>query len=183
MPISKHDVANSDSTGAGYRRTGPALMLVFVAMSILAAANSGWCQAKSPSATLAASRHKYVGAQVTIKGPLESASQDQLATYINWRVAKRGPGGRYHAVSPIAEARLPFGYERHGGSIIAVQLSDNQSKEPWMDPQDKTHAAGAQDPNLDFVVKFDDQVVAVCTCPLTAVDGNFSVVHSPIPAQ
>jgi hypothetical protein len=170
MPISKHDVANTDSTGARYRRTGPALVLVFVAVSILGRSNSGWCQSKSPSATLAAARHKYVGAQVKIKGPLESASPGLLATYINWRVAKRGPGGRYHAVSPIAEARLPYGYERHQGSIIAVQLSEDQSQD------------GEPGPKLNFVVKFDDGVVAVCTCALTNIDGNFTVIPSAKPA-
>ena len=174
MPISNREIASRDSIIGRNQFAWPALTFVFVAVAILGATNSVWCQSKSPSATLVAARHKYVGAQVKIKGPLESSSPGLLATYINWRVAKRGPGGRYHAVSPIMEARLPYGYERHGGSILAVQISDNQVD---------AHDAGAPGPSLDFVVKFDDQVVAVCTCPLTAVDGNFIVVHSRVVPQ
>ncbi len=166
MPISNHCIANTDSTAGRHRQTRPALVLVFVAVTILGATNSGWCQSKSPATTLAAARHKYVGAQVKIKGPLESASPGLLATYINWRVAKKGPQGRYFAVTPIVEARLPYGYERHEGSIIAVQLSNDQSQD------------GEPGPKLNFVVKFDDQVVAVCTCALTNVDGNFTVIPS-----
>jgi hypothetical protein len=141
-------------------RRRPALMVLFIAAVLLSIATSGLSQGKPSTPPLVSARQKYLGAKVRIKGPLESASPGLLAMYINWRVAKKDPHGRYHGVTPVDSARLPYGYERHQATIIAVQLSD-------------AHELG---PNFDFVVRFDDGVIGICTCSLKTVNGNFAVV-------
>jgi hypothetical protein len=129
----------------------------------------------SPSAALAAARTKYFGAKVKIDGPLESASPGQLATYINWRMAKKDLQGRYRAVTPVMQSRLTEGYERRIGTVIAIQVSDRSSSGPFPAPHEETDLG----PRLNFLVKFDNGVIALCTCPLKSVDGNFSVVSPP----
>jgi hypothetical protein len=149
--------------------------VLFMTGVLLCLTPSGWSQSKPPTPTLTSARQKYLGAKVTIKGPLES-SPGLLALYINWRVAKQDTHGRYHAVSPVYSARLPYGYERHQSTIIAVQLSDDQPKGPWIDVLGNRHEANEIGPNFDFLVRFDDGVIGVCTSSLESPGGNFDVV-------
>jgi hypothetical protein len=131
-----------------------------IMISVLVSSISVWAQSKSPTSALENARQRYLGKSVRIMGPHESSSPGLLAQYMNWRSAKRGADGRYRQQSAETWARLPFGYERHGGSIIAVQLSEKQPK-------------GS---SFDFVVRFDDGVIAMCTSPLELAAGDFKVV-------
>jgi hypothetical protein len=154
----------ADVARGGCRRRG--FLLSFLTGVLLGLPASGLSQSKPPAATLATARHEYLGASVKIKGPLESSSPGLVALYMNWRIAKKDPRGRYHAVSPISVARIPYGYERHQASIIAVQWSDMQGK---------------SGPIFDYVVKFDDGVIVVCTSSLESAKFNFEVIK-PHPA-
>ena len=59
------------------------------------------------------------------------------------------------------------------GSVATVETALLESDAPSLD--------GEPGPKLNFAVKFDDGVVALCTCPLANVDGNFTVIASSPP--
>lgn len=147
------------------------VLMVLVGL-VLSNSASGWAQSKSSTPTVENARQRYLGKNVSIIGPHESSSPGLLALYINWRSAERGDDGRYRPQSAENWRRLPFGYERHAGSIIAVQLSDKQPKGPW------THDEKENGPSFDFIVRFDDGVIAMCTSPLDLATSNFQVVGS-----
>jgi len=42
--------------------------------------------------------------------------------------------------------------------------------------RNRWHEASELDPNFDFVVRFDDGVIGICTCSLKTIDGNLDVV-------
>jgi len=89
-------------------------------MMALFLAAPGWGQGKPPSPTLASARQKYLGRKLTIKGPAEATHPGLLAWYINWQVAEQGARDRHHAVSASSWDHLPYRYERHQGTIIAI---------------------------------------------------------------
>jgi hypothetical protein len=155
-----------------------AILVLLIAGALLCFTTSGLSQTNTPGTTLASAQQKYLGAQVRIKGPLESSSPGLSALYINWRIAKKDPHGRYHGVTRIDSGRLPYGYERHSATIIAVQWSDNQPKDSRLDVTGSSQTADQLSPNFDFVVRFDDGVTGVSTCSLANVAGNFVVVTS-----
>ena len=139
---------------------------------------SAWAgsQSKPPATSLTSARQKYLGKAITIKGPLESFHPGLLALYVNWHFAKRGADGRYRPVSRTDAARLPFGYERDQATIIAIQRSDDQPKGPWIDVLGNRHEASELGTYFDFVVRFDDGVIAMCTSSAERTTGNFEVI-------
>jgi hypothetical protein len=155
--------------------------LAFVALAAVVCwvtAGAARPQAASAYADVATARKKFLGAKVKIDGPLESASSGHKATYINWRMARRDPQGRYHVVSPIMGSRLTEGYEQEVATVIAIQPSEQTSKSPYPDAVGGYLDPGGSGPDLDFVVKFTNGSIALCTCPLKSVDGNFRVVEA-----
>ena len=62
------------------------------------------------------------------------------------------------------------------GSIVNIQLSEKQPKGPWTDIFGKRHDASESCRSFDFIVRFDDGVIAMCTSPLDSVTGDFEVV-------
>ncbi len=157
-------------------RSRPAFLLLCLTGFLLGVATLGRTQEPPPAPPLATARRTFLGASVKIKGPLESSSPGLLALYMNWRIAKKDPQGRYHAALPISLARLPYGYERRPGSIIAVQLSDIQPKIGGVIGPGSLNEARDSAPNFDFVVKFDDGATGVCTSSLDGARNNFDVV-------
>jgi hypothetical protein len=137
---------------------------LFLAGFVLFMPASACGQSRPSASTLAKARQMYVGKKVAITGPHESSSPGLLALYKNWRSAKLGADGRYHPVSEEGWSHLPFGYERHQATIIAVQVSDQQHKE-------KGYGVA-----YDFIVQFDDKAIAMCTSPLDIAAGDFTVV-------
>ena len=140
-----------------------------------------WGQGKAPAVTLPGARQKYVGKKIVITGPLQSPGPALLSFYVNWRLAKLGTDGRYRRVSADNSSHLAFGYERHQANIIAIQLSDDQQKGPWTDILGKRHEEHSV--SYDFVVKFDDNVIAMATSSLDNPPGEVQVVVPPTQKQ
>ena len=151
--------------------------VLLLAGVMLCLSASGGGQSKPGLPTLADARKKYLGAKVTIMGPLEPPPPGLVAQYINWRSAKKGANGRYEPYSTANWARLSFGAERELATIIAIQLTDHQRKGPWVDFLGNRHEANELGPDFDFIVKFDeDGSLAMCTTWLEAAPANFDVV-------
>jgi len=136
-------------------------------------------QAQAPPPTVATTRQKYLGKKVRIKGPLLKPSAGLLNYYVNWVDAKRDAHGRYRPVSDADWAHLSYGAERRLATINAIQRSDIQPKDPWVDIFGDRHPASELGPSFDFIVRFDDDgQLAMCTCSLKVTAACFEVVDA-----
>jgi hypothetical protein len=136
-------------------------------------------QAPAPAPTVATVRQKYQGKKVKITGPLVKPSAGLLYFYGNWVDAKRDAHGRYRPVSDADWAHLSYGAERRLATINAIQRSDIQPKDPWVDIFGDRHPASELGPSFDFIIRFDDDgQSAMCTCSLKVTSACFEVVDA-----
>jgi len=157
--------------------------LILAGMILCLCATAG-SQSKPSPPTLAEARKKYLGARVTIKGPLEAPPAGLLANYVNWRRAKKGAGGRYEPETDAAWGFIPYGYEKEPATVIAIQLSKRQTG-AWVDILGNHHAADELGADFDFIVRFDDprDGIAMCSSWLSTAEGDFYLIPPKPAAQ